>query len=101
VSVYVDPLHTFGGDFAPVCFRHKPSCHMYADTIIELHALAAAIGLKRSWFQDKRFFPHYDLTPSKRELAKRIGAVEVSDEETVAFYRSNINKFKEQKAPTV
>lgn len=58
-------------------------CHMGTDDhtdagLAELHAMAAHIGLKRSWFQDKPRFPHYDLTPSRRVLAVRNGAQEVN-----------------------
>lgn len=51
-------------------------CHLWADTPEELHALARRIGLKRAWFQDRPGFPHYDLTPGRRALALRAGAVE-------------------------
>lgn len=50
------------------------SCHMIADTLEELHAMADRIGLKREWFQE-RSFPHYDLIASRRERAIRAGAV--------------------------
>lgn len=46
---------------------------MIADTVDELHALAARIGLKRSWFQGD----HYDLVPSKRAAALAAGATEL------------------------
>jgi len=49
-------------------------CHMYADTIEELHKMADTIGLKREWFQDKKRVPHYDVTLSKRALAIQNGA---------------------------
>jgi hypothetical protein len=81
MSVYVDPLMVFGGDSAPRCFRHKASCHMYADSLEELHRLAGAIGLRREWFQDHAALPHYDLTASRRELAVRAGAIEHSTRE--------------------
>lgn len=57
--------------------RNRAWCHMTADTLEELHAMARRIGHKRSWFQDGRW-PHYDLVESKRRLAVRYGAVEVS-----------------------
>jgi len=79
MSVYVDGLIIWGGDDAPRCFRNKPSCHMFADTLEELHSLAAQIGLKSSWFQDNKRLQHYDLTESKRKLAVRYGAIEVTD----------------------
>ncbi len=51
-------------------------CHMWTDSddIEELHEFAAHIGLKRSWFQNKPIFPHYDLVVTKRELAIKNGA---------------------------
>jgi hypothetical protein len=51
---------------------------MMADSLDELHAMADRIGLKRSWFQDKSRYPHYDLRPSKRLQAVSYGAVEVT-----------------------
>jgi hypothetical protein len=61
-------------------------CHMATDggllgDLSELHAMAARIGLKGSWFQDHPRCPHYDLAPSKRQLAVRHGAVEVTAKE--------------------
>ena len=51
-------------------------CHMWSEDLDALHAMAAKIGLKREWFQDKGRFPHYDLTPNKRAAAVRAGARE-------------------------
>ena len=34
-------------------------CHMLADTLEELHAMADLIGIKRKWFQNEST-PHYD-----------------------------------------
>jgi len=52
--------------------------HLFADSLEELHIFAKKIGLKRHWFQNKKY-PHYDLT-TKRMKAKaiRAGAVVVS-----------------------
>ena len=44
----------------------------------ELHAFASRLGLQRRWFQGQNRHPHYDLVPSKRALALRLGAAEVS-----------------------
>jgi hypothetical protein len=55
--------------------------HMQADTLEELHAMAAQLGLRRLWFQSKPSRPwhdHYDLTQSKREQAIRLGVVPIS-----------------------
>jgi hypothetical protein len=84
MSVYVDPIVTWGGG---PNFPWKNSCHMYADTLQELHKMAISIGLKREWFQDKGM-PHYDLVPSKRRLAVQKGAVQQSFKEAVALWRS-------------
>lgn len=55
-------------------------CHMFADTIAELHVMADAIGMKRHWFQPFSF-PHYDVAKGRRALAVLKGAVEVSRRE--------------------
>ena len=53
-------------------------CHMTSDTSLsELHDFAQKIGLKREWFQED----HYDLIASRRELAVKLGAKEVSGRE--------------------
>lgn len=55
-------------------------CHMLSDTgnLDELHAFAAQLGLKRAWFQPSKLAPHYDLRPSKRALAVKLGAKELT-----------------------
>ena len=53
----------------------KKACHMTADTLPELHAMADRLGLKRAWFQNHPRYPHYDLTSTKRRLAVGLGAV--------------------------
>ena len=76
MTVYVDDL--FGWP------RRGLWCHMMTDCDVEeLHAMAHAIGLKRGWFQDHPLHPHYDLRPSKRILAVKNGAIEVSRQEIV------------------
>lgn len=75
MSVYVDPLVNYG---APSGFwSGRPSCHLFADTLDELHAFAARLALKPRWFQDRPNFPHYDLTAGRRARAVRSGAIEV------------------------
>lgn len=59
-------------------FRGTKYCHMMVgkdDDLQELHDFAEQIGLKRAWFQNKHYAPHYDLAPSKRALAIKNGAV--------------------------
>jgi Protein of unknown function (DUF4031) len=76
LSVYVDDLV----DYGVIIGRCGPNwCHMIADTLAELHFFATIqIGLKRSWFQDKRT-PHYDLTAGKRAQAIKKGALQNPD----------------------
>lgn len=57
-------------------YRGMLMSHMLADSLDELHAMAAAVGLRRAWFQDHGT-PHYDLCQAKRAIAIRLGAVEM------------------------
>lgn len=57
-------------------WRWNSSCHMFADSLEELHEFAERIGMRRAWFQNKKL-PHYDLTANRRQLALRNGAIEV------------------------
>lgn len=61
-------------------------CHMVADTEDELHAMAATIGMRLSWFQPKSW-PHYDVSQVRRRLAVKAGAQEVTQRELVAIIR--------------
>lgn len=88
MSVYVDPLRVWGGADAPPCFRFKPSCHLYADSMGELHAMARRLQLRPEWFQNKEGLPHYDLVPSKRKLAIMYGAKETSFKHLAEFMKS-------------
>lgn len=53
---------------------------MMADTLEELHAMADRIGVNRKWFQGppEHRHPHYDIALSKRILAVRYGAKEIT-----------------------
>jgi len=75
MTVYVDEIVQWPTKIR--CFKNG-SCHLTADTLEELHAMAQKIGMRREWFQDHPRAPHYDLTPSKRERALKEGAVFVS-----------------------
>lgn len=60
--------------------------HMLADSVEELHEMAAKVGLKRKWFQNHGM-PHYDLCQQKRQKAVELGAVEIGNREVVAIIR--------------
>ena len=66
-------------------FGRMIMCHMTADTLDELHAMATQLGLRR-WFQDHHY-PHYDISLSKRKQAIELGAVEVDVRERVRQMR--------------
>lgn len=71
--------------------------HMWADTLDELHAMAARVGMKKEWFQDHRVLPHYDLVTTKRALAIKLGAVEANlawpfKEESMIYVVTTIQK---------
>lgn len=86
MTIYVDKIQ----EYPPAMCRGLPGnkwCHLISDSNdAELHAFAARIGMRRSWFQAKST-PHYDLVPSKREAAVKLGAVEVERNEFVAAIR--------------
>lgn len=74
MAVYVDPLWERTPKKG---WRWSKSCHLFADSLEELHAFAESIGMKREWFQDAKL-PHYDLTETRRKKAVTKGAIEVN-----------------------
>lgn len=83
MTVYVDKAKNVYGRML--------MCHLVADTIEELHSMAASIGVKRKWFQVKSH-PHYDICQSKRKLAIKNGAVEIGNRELVNLIRKYRNE---------
>lgn len=76
MSVYVDPLFDW--------VDGSRWCHMIADTESELHAMALRLGLRRSWLHiSSSGIQHYDLRPSKRGQAVKLGAIEITSKELV------------------
>jgi hypothetical protein len=57
-------------------------CHMLADSVDELMAMADRIGVDRKWFQPHSH-PHFDICKSARAQAIAAGAIEVSNRELV------------------
>ena len=76
MAVWVDPLKDWGWSLGP-------SCHLLADTSAELHVFAAALGLRREWFQGKERLPHYDLTVRRRARAVIHGALELDSRTSI------------------
>ncbi len=86
MAIYVDRLEPWGWVMRG---RKVESCHMFTDEadLAALHAMAAAIGMKRAWFQDKRAAPHYDLVASRRIMAVALGAIEVDRHQASAIWK--------------
>lgn len=85
MSAYVDDAFV-EGDWG----KWTGGGHLQADRTDELHAFAASLGLKRSWFQSKPGRPeydHYDLTLAKRDRAILLGAIPESIEDSTARRR--------------
>lgn len=79
MTVYVDNAkHPFG---------RLLMCHMWADTLDELLAMADRIGISRKWLQQppKASWVHFDIAQSKRTLAVAAGAVETDKYGPVEF----------------
>ncbi len=70
MSVYVDD--------AVHAWRGQRWAHLMADTLEELHAMAARLGIPRRAFQNKTSGAHYDITAELREQALAFGAIAVS-----------------------
>lgn len=70
MAVYVDDaVHPWRGE---------RWAHLMADTLAELHAFAALLGIPRRAFQDRASGAHYDVTSAMRERAIGLGAVAIS-----------------------
>lgn len=78
MAVYVDHVR--------IPFKGMRMSHMIADDLEELHTMAQAIGMRREWFQDKKF-PHYDVSDERRALALQRGAIAVDRRELVMVMR--------------
>lgn len=80
MPVYVDEITEYPTSVIEPAARRcgRLWCHMWCDAGDEeaLHLVAARIGMKRAWYQHHgKRWPHYDLTPRRRELALQHGAV--------------------------
>ena len=76
MSVYVDDMEA--------AFGRMKMCHMIADTPQELLTMVDRIGVRQKWIQKAGTHrEHFDIAKSKRALAVKHGAVEVSMVELV------------------
>jgi len=88
--VYVDELFDCRAFNPPSCFKGW-SCHMWADSLEELLAMAERIRMKREWLQNNRNgdFPHFYLTRRRRRAARLCGAVQKSLKDHLRMLRGN------------
>lgn len=82
MAVYVDDMK------AP--FGRMVMCHLVADTLAELHAMADRIGVARKWYQGPPAgrWAHYDIALSKRAEAVAAGAIEIQWRQAPAIARA-------------
>jgi len=86
--------------------RHSAQwSHLFEDTKNELHAFAARLGLRRSYFQPGRPaagrrspFWHYDVTAGKRMQAIRLGAQPVSWRDSARIIREREARSRQAQA---
>lgn len=75
MAVYVDDMEAGFGQMV--------MCHMMADTTEELLGMADKIRVQRKWIQKAGTYKeHFDIAKSKRALAVKAGAIEISWSET-------------------
>ncbi len=69
MAVYVDDMRAGYGRMV--------MCHMWADSLPELLAMADTIGVHRKWLQQppKASWVHFDIALSKKKLALAAGAI--------------------------
>lgn len=84
MTVYVDDMEA---SFTPthVSGRRYVMCHMMADTDEELLAMADKIGVNRKWIQRVPSGTHFDIARTKRALAIKAGAEEITAREMAAY----------------
>lgn len=71
MSVYVDDMRA--------AFGKMTMCHMVADSREELLHMTALIGVRAKWIQKREtIHEHFDICLSKRALAVKYGAKQIS-----------------------
>lgn len=83
MAIYVDPQFRGARIRGNTLWSHMGTDDRSAAGLEALHAFAARLGLRHKWFQDKPRHKHYDLFPSKRALAVKLGAIELSQRDYV------------------
>jgi len=85
MAVYVDRLKT--NQQPRPGWPWRESCHMLADSVSELLAMADKLGLRSEWVQSDPV-PHFDLTAKMRRRAIKAGAVAANRRTVAELVRS-------------
>ncbi|ASR42724.1 hypothetical protein BEN78_04305 [Xanthomonas citri pv. mangiferaeindicae] len=88
MTVYVDD--------AVHLWRGERWAHLLADTLDELHAFAAQLGIPRRAFQNRTSGAHYDVTAALRDRAIALGAMPISRHNDRALVRAVIDNARRQ-----
>lgn len=89
MAVYVDNMEAM--------YRGMKMCHMIADTPEELLRMADAIGVSRRHVQfPGSYREHFDNCKSKRRLAVRQGAREITVREMALIWRARRERARQQ-----
>lgn len=83
MPVYVDNMNAKYGRMI--------MCHMLADSEEELIEMANRIGVQRKWHQyPGTYRSHFDICRSKKELAIKYGAIEITYREAGRMLRNKV-----------
>lgn len=94
MAVYVDDMRAK--------FGRMVMCHLVADTLAELHAMADQIGVARRWYQGPPVsrWPHYDISLLKRAAAVQAGAREIQWRDAPAIARRCLGSMPAESRPS-
>lgn len=88
MAVYVDDMRA---PYTPRAKRRLVMCHMIADTRRELMAMVDRIEVSRRWLQsENNHGEHFDICLSKRVLAVKAGAIEITWRELALRCRARL-----------
>lgn len=92
MSVYVDDMYKYPTGQ----FRGMKMSHLMADTTEELLDMVKKIGVRKKWIQKPNTpYEHFDICMSKRELAVKNGAQEVTWRWIGEYTLDRVKKFKQ------
>ena len=85
MSVYVDKLQEC---LTNPNWPYTRSCHLMADSLVELIFFGKQIGLSLGWIQHRTAgLLHFDLNVTMREKAVKAGAIEIDRKQVVELIR--------------